>query len=859
MKIFVMRLCRMHVARLLVALVMLVLLASSSVSALKTASSPGLFSDVSYDNSNYSAIDYLKKEGVVKGYDDGSYKPKNKINRAEFLKIVMEASGVKAEGKDCYKDVMEAWYSGYVCAATKLGVVNGYKDGYFRPEQEINFVEAAKIIVNTMQLEVPATVSNNWYQQYVVTLEDSSAVPSSISSFEHKVTRGEMAEMVWRIKAKPDYVKSISYHTIEKKMASAESGGKLQKFESCVELKDYLEENSKQPEYKYLMMEDMVMSPTSATADDDDGEVGAVDSAPAEKSSEGLGSAAGEYSSTNVQVEGVDEADIVKNDNKFVYVLKGNTVRIINAYPPDLMKEVSKVQFDDKEFYPSDMYVDGDRLVVIGYTYDSLWDKPYVGEPKGVEPIIDDGYYYGGVTKMYVFDIKDKEKVEKLRELSYEGNYSSSRKVGSMVYLVVNKPEFTYQFPDDWTKHEILPLYLDSEKGKVDEVASCGDVLYLPGSESTNYIVVAGVPIDDPQAQAVEEVVLGSSGDIYSSRENLYVAEQKYDWFYSDDNDEEQTIIHKFNLGRTDVKYFGKSDVPGHILNQFSMDEYKGNFRIATTVGDVWNSENPSKNNIYILDENLKRVGNIEGIAPGEKIYSVRFMGDRAYMVTFKKVDPFFVIDVADPTSPKILGKLKIPGYSDYLHPYDENHIIGFGKEAVDPTELEKEGWNGGSFDFAWYQGMKIAMFDVTDVSNPVEMFKAQIGDRGTDSPLLSDHKALLFDKDKGLMAFPVTVAEISEAKKNDPNTAGNEYGDFVYQGAYVYSVSLDKGFEFKGRLTHYDENEIKDKAGYYWYGDKDIQRVLYLGDYLYTVSQAMLKANNIEDLIEVKSLKLED
>lgn len=850
------------ISRLLAGAAIFIMVMTSTVSALKTVNSAGLFSDVDYDNKNYTAINYLKNDGVVKGYDDGSYKPKNKINRAEFLKIVMEASNEKAEGKDCYKDVKDEWYSGYVCAATRLGVVNGYNDGYFRPEQEINFVEAAKIITNTLKLEVKDD-SENWYKKYVAALENDDAIPNTINSFDHRVTRGEMAEMVWRIKAKPGYVKSISYQNIEGKMMAAETGGKLQKFESCGELKDYLEDNSKlQPVYK---MGDMMMieEDSGDSEDSADDTVSAVPTvAVSEAASEGLGSAAGEYSSTNVQVEGVDEADIVKNDNKYVYVLKGNTIRIVDAYPPDLMKEVSKVQFDDQEFYPSDMYVDGDRLVVIGYTYDSLWNRPYVGEPKNPDkmPIIADEFYYGGITRMYVFDIKDKSKVEKIRELSYEGNYSSSRKVGSMVYLVVNKPEFIYTIPENWSAHEIVPLYLDSaESEKVNKVASCGDILYLPGSESTNYIVVAGVPIDDPQAPAVDEVVLGSSGDIYSSKENLYVAEQKYDWFYDDDNDEEQTIVHKFNLGRTDVKYFGKSDVPGHILNQFSMDEYKGNFRIATTIGDVWNSENPSQNNVYILDENLKHVGNIEGIAPGEKIYSVRFMGDRAYMVTFKKVDPFFVIDVADPANPRILGKLKIPGYSDYLHPYDENHIIGFGKEAVDPTELEKEGWNSGSFDFAWYQGMKIAMFDVTDVSNPVEMFKAQIGDRGTDSPLLSDHKALLFDKNKGLMAFPVTVAEIPEAKKNDPNKAGNEYGDYVYQGTYVYSVSLDKGFEFKGRITHYDENEIKDKSGYYWYGDKDISRALYLGDYLYTVSQAMLKANNIEDLMEVKSLKLEE
>ena len=678
---------------------------------------------------------------------------------------------------------------------------------------------------------VPATVSENWYQQYVETLEGEKAIPSSIASFDQNVVRGEMAEMIWRIKADPENVKSISYKTIEKKMVAAETGGALQHFDSCADLKGYIDENS-QPNYygveKMMFMDSAV-------------ETGAVPATAAPTSGDSESSAP-EYSTTNVQVVGVDEADIVKNDDKYIYIVKGNSVRIVKAYPPDAMTELDKVKFDDTTFYPRDMYVDGERLVVIGYTS---------GSSTFMVP------YYGSVTKVYVFDIKDRTSIKQLRALSYEGNYSSSRKVGAMVYVVVNKPEFSHVLDKNWEERDLLPLYLDSSSGskEADKVTGCTNVLYSPIYESTNYLIVAGIPTDDPQAPVVDEVVLGSSGDIYASKENLYVAEQKYPSFYMDSSDQEQTVIHKFTLARADIGYAGKSDVPGHILNQFSMDEYNGNFRIATTLGEVWNSEKPSTNNVYILDSNLKRVGNIEGIAPGEKIYSVRFVGDRLYMVTFKKVDPFFVIDVGDPANPKILGKLKIPGYSDYLHPYDENHIIGFGKEAVDPSELEKEGWNSGSFDFAWYQGMKIAMFDVTDVANPVEMFKVQIGDRGTDSPLLHDHKALLFDKNKGIMAFPVTVAEIPKEKKDDPLAPQNTYGDFTYQGLYVYDVNLEDGFTFKGRITHYNDTEITDKSGYYWYGDKDIERALYIGDYLYSVSKAIVKANSLGDLSEVSDV----
>jgi len=278
------------------------------------------------------------------------------------------------------------------------------------------------------------------------------------------------------------------------------------------------------------------------------------------------------------------------------------------------------------------------------------------------------------------------------------------------------------------------------------------------------------------------------------------------------------------------------------------MDEYNNYFRIATTVGEVWGGN--SKNNIYVLDENLNLTGKLEDLAPGEKIYSSRFIGNRGYLVTFKKVDPLFVIDLKDPSEPKILGKLKIPGYSDYLHPYDENHIIGVGKEAIDAdSELVQQ----RNLDFAWYQGVKIALFDVSDVENPKELSKVVIGDRGTDSYALQDHKAFLFDKSKNLLVLPITLAEIKGEK-----TADNQYGEFVFQGAYVYRLTLEDGFEFKGRITHYEDNETFLKSGYYLYGGGfNIQRSLYMDNTLYTISNSMIKANNLDNLDEINSVNL--
>jgi uncharacterized secreted protein with C-terminal beta-propeller domain len=313
----------------------------------------------------------------------------------------------------------------------------------------------------------------------------------------------------------------------------------------------------------------------------------------------------------------------------------------------------------------------------------------------------------------------------------------------------------------------------------------------------------------------------------------------------------ETTNIFRFSLADGGVAFASQGTVPGHILNQFSMDEYGETFRIATSVGHLARmaNENTSSNNLYVLNRALETVGSIEDIAPGESIYSVRFMGDRTYMVTFKKVDPLFVIDTSDPRNPKILGKLKIPGYSDYLHPYDATHLIGFGKDAVDAAEG----------DFAWYQGMKIALFDVSDVSNPKELYSTVIGDRGTSSPLLSNHKALLFDKTRNLLAFPVTVYELTDAQKSASSRTGNEYGSPVFQGAYVYDLTIAGGFKKLGTITHYADDSTFMKSGSYWYGGvSDISRILRIQDSLLTVSQDQVKSTSWPGMKEEGSVKVQ-
>jgi uncharacterized secreted protein with C-terminal beta-propeller domain len=274
------------------------------------------------------------------------------------------------------------------------------------------------------------------------------------------------------------------------------------------------------------------------------------------------------------------------------------------------------------------------------------------------------------------------------------------------------------------------------------------------------------------------------------------------------------------------------------------MDEYNGYFRIATSEGQLFaTGASAARNNVYILNMDLDTIGSVEDLAPGETIYSARFMGNRCYLVTFKKIDPLFVIDLTNPTNPEVLGQLHITGYSDYLHPYDETHIIGIGKETI-----EGEGGN-----FAWYQGVKISLFDVTDVADPIEIAKYEIGDRGTTSPILTDHKAFLFDKERNLLVIPVTVAEINPAQYPGeiPDWA---YGEFVWDGAYVFNISLE-GLELRGTITHLT-NPDQLKTGYYQ-SPYSIQRSLYIDNVLYTISELKIKMNSLTDLTQVGEINL--
>ncbi len=573
-------------------------------------------------------------------------------------------------------------------------------------------------------------------------------------------------------------------------------------------------------------------------------------SAPAAKAANDAG-----YSGTNVQVQGVDEADLVKTDGRYIYQVNNGRVIISKVYPAESMEIASIVEFASG-FSPQEIYIDEKHLVVIGSTY---LHHPYPDSslPGGPGIMIYPPPYLQNTVKAIVYDLSDKSNVQQLREVELDGYYISSRKIGDALYLVANKWIDFYIMEQGGEVR--LPLYRDSA-GSGDYIGvGYEDIRYFPHSVEPNYLMVAGLNLSKPTQEMEINTYLGAGENIYASPDSLYVAVTQY---YTDDEytsalrpkpAQIKTGIYRFSLDRGRVAYSRSGEVPGRILNQFSMDEYRGFFRIATTSGDMWrDDEHTSKNNLYVLNRQLTITGRVENLAPGERIYSARFMGNRGYMVTFRDVDPLFVIDLEDPYNPSVLGELKIPGYSDYLHPYDENHLIGFGKDTV---ELQVTDWQGGKRTMAFYQGMKISLFDVSDVSNPVEKFKEIIGDRGTESELLYNHKALLFDGKTGLLAFPVTVMEV---KSSHPDPGGfPPYGEFAFQGAYVYNLDPESGFSLEGRITHTDSAD-SGRQPYGWYSSgTNVERILYIDDILYTLSDTMIKANEMVTLAEINSLPI--
>ena len=544
---------------------------------------------------------------------------------------------------------------------------------------------------------------------------------------------------------------------------------------------------------------------------------------PEAMKSESAAASGTDKSDTNNQVEGVQEGDIIKNDGKYIYINTSTGLKIIDS-DPNAPKVVNTVTIPENTNI-IEIFTAGNKLIVIGQNnYFYIMNEPMDGI-NTIKPSIMPPGNYEDRTNVLIYNIENIEKPILEREYLFDGNYLSGRVIDDSLYLISNKYiNIGFNYYDKKDIEIPLPYYTDVLNNEKHEYGY-DKIKYFPNYINSRYMYTIGIDLSYKASKPDVEVFLGGSDIIYVSQESLYAAVNDYSYDYGISQIEAfspeyttSTVIYKFKLDKGKIGTAVQGEVPGTIINQFSMDEHNGNFRIATTTGDMWNDT--SKNNVYILDENLKALGKLEGLAEGERIYSTRFAGNRVYMVTFRQVDPLFVIDTSNPKAPELKGMLKIPGYSTYLHMVDENHILGFGYDT------EENQWGGTVTG-----GLKISMFDVTNVTKPKETFTEIIGKAGTYSEVLYNHKALMFSLGKGIMAFPLN--RTTDGYKSD------------FNGAYIYNVT-DDSINLKNMITHKES----DKA----YGD-EIKRIIYIGDYLYTLSENKMQVHSIDTNNKISEL----
>ncbi len=435
------------------------------------------------------------------------------------------------------------------------------------------------------------------------------------------------------------------------------------------------------------------------------------------------------YGKTNTQVENVDEADIIKNDGKYLYILSGGIHQVerrVTIFSAADMKVMSRIKLDDDGYYYNiqEMYVNGDRLVLLAtetekMEYDEddnriMYDRPYY-----------DGYYYGESDIVsFVYDISDRENPSFVRKVSQDGSrYISSRMIDGVLYTVSSY----------WVRGDSEEEIMENSIPKVDGKEIACDCIYIYDYDSKEYIILSAydTKLDDGTVTSLS--LLGSGDEVYCSRDALYVA----GWQYDDVNGN-ATEIYSFNLDGTDISYRASGAVKGNILNQFSLDEYEENLRIATTYYSYKHDVDVSS--VYVLNKDLQLIGQLEDIAYDEQVKSVRFMGDTGYIVTFRNTDPLFTLDLSDPTAPKTVGEVKLPGFSSYLHPVGDGLVVGLGYDGDDES--------------ADFSSIKVSLFDVSDLKNPKEVDTFVL--KNVYSQALNDPKAFIYYPEENLIGFPV-------------------------------------------------------------------------------------------------------
>ena len=530
------------------------------------------------------------------------------------------------------------------------------------------------------------------------------------------------------------------------------------------------------------------------------------------------------------------------------------------------------------------MSSDGNELAVLGSNY-----VPYAiyGKFQGLYPAnIMFPSWTTSTNFVYVYDVSNKANPVLSRNFTMSGNYVDSRMIGNYVYDVISENAYLLNGT------VLLPTVFSGQQAST---VAPTNIYYVNTSDSAYmYTTIVALNIENAQEQAANTTILmGNARTIYVSQSNIYLTDEVTTYqtisttatqtgitimpmpiipvqLYS-----QATEIYRIEISGPSFTLAAEGNVTGTVMNQYSMDEYNGYFRIATTSYDYSSTTSTQENNLYVLDSNLHVVGKLENLASGEELHSARFIGDRCYLVTFNQIDPLFVVDLSQPTSPMVLGNLTIPGYSDFLQPYDATHLIGIGQDvnaSIDANKVEIP----GDVYYTAVLGLKVSLFDVSNVANPKETSSIVIGDSGTTSEALTDPKAILFDASRNLLVLPVelymSTNSTATASSGATGTASRgtaipapapmipaetNYPQFVWQGVYVFNVDLTNGITIQGNITQLDNaaaylaNPSLAAAGSYPWNESQyfITRSLYIDNVLYTVSQNRVQLNNLSNL----------
>jgi len=550
---------------------------------------------------------------------------------------------------------------------------------------------------------------------------------------------------------------------------------------------------------------------------------------------------AGGYIGTNTQIAGVDEADIVKTDGKYLYHFRNdyksgnNEIRITAA---DGLKAVSTIELP--ELYGAEMYVSGDRLLLLAsaaWGEDCLLARAgeFLSESAGEEGdvIVPDWYApdeprYVSTTRLLVFDISDRAKPREILSFKQAGSYVSSRLSEGVLYLVSDHSAQTWYLTDDTYAASVFPAVCVNGEARL---LSPGRI-YLPEQlyDQADYCVVTAYDLSAGKTET--KAVLGSVHTMMMTGDTLILAGTVWDSDWSS----RDTGVVRFAVGGGNLlRYTSSGRVPGWIDGQFALDVSGGLLRVATT-SYGGEKKNETVNHLLIYDEKMDLVGSVEGLAEGERIYSVRYFGDTAYVVTFRETDPLFAIDLSDPKHPTVLGQLKIPGFSEYLHPAGDGLLIGVGQNTM------TNAYGGVLTD-----GLKFSLFDVSDPADPKEIAAEILGNRGSYSEVLHNHKAFLYDGANQRFGLPATICRVYGV------TADNPWGNnssVTFDGYLVYRFGRD-GFERLGALASEDSD---DPFGYSY--DHTIERGVVIGKTLYTAANSGLTAWDYETLEQTGSLE---